>query len=126
MNSASEKLEWLRFHAGLGPSLGATHQPAKVSVTQQFRPYTGRLDTALLRDVVELARAVELGSAGDKDIRVSAALALWVLTNIVERWVLDAGGMLQRNNLIQPSDTAVVRKWVSDLHDIGCQLLEGH
>lgn len=126
MKPEMQTLEWLRYHAGLlsRPPL-ASHASAK-RVTDQFRPYAGQVDSGILREVSELARAVEAESLVDPTIGVPAALALWMLSDTVERWALDAGGMLQRNSLISTSDSAIIREWVVEIHDIGCRLLENH
>ena len=126
MISNISTLHALQFHAGMRSDWPEQLSDPGPRITQHFRPFTGSVDPAALERVADLARAASKAASSDDSLRVPCALAIWVLTETIERWALDCGGMLQRNHLVTESDQNIIRSWLSELHEIGCLLLEGH
>lgn len=122
MSDTKKLLHNLQFHAGIAAKPTEDHLLPRVA--SQFRPYKGTVDTALLAVVRDLARDFESASLGENAARAAGALAIWVMLNTVTSWVLDAGGMLQRNKLISKEDASLVREWVFEVEEIGYRLLD--
>lgn len=82
------------------------------------------MDEALLAKVRDLATALESSASRDVAARTVGGLAIWMMVDTISSWVLDAGGMLQRNKLISKHDESLVRQWVYEMKEIGFRLLD--
>lgn len=122
MSDTEKLLLNLQFHAGFVAQAAEDHVLPRVAT--KFRPYSGAVDVGLLESVKELAKDFETASLGDNAARTTGGLAIWMIVSTITSWVLDAGGMLQRNKLIDECDASLVRDWLFELEQIGFCLLD--
>lgn len=89
----NEALERLKFHA----------DPEPGSFLEMLRPYRGVVREEVLTDVMNCLRACAPMVGADQLPR-DLVCALWAISRLGRSWALDPGGMLRRNDLIEPAD----------------------
>ena len=89
----NEALERPKFHA----------DPEEGSFLEMLRPYRGILREEILTDVMDCLRACA-PMVGEDQLPRDLVSALWAISRLGRSWALDPGGMLRRNDVIEPAD----------------------
>jgi hypothetical protein len=90
-----------------------------------LRPYTGLREENFLQ-VLGAIIALAPHLAGRLVLERRLIYGLWELISLARSWGLDPAGMLQRNRLLTPAETARLGLWVECLEMAVSRLLRGN
>jgi hypothetical protein len=89
-----------------------------------LRPFSGLREENFLQ-VMDAIIALRPDLMGRQEWDVRLVAGLWGLVVTARNWGLDPGGMLQRNRLLSPADTELLRLWVYCIEIAIARLLRG-
>src|SRR5262245_47937090 len=88
---------------------------------EMLRPYCGLRDE-VLKDVMDALRNC-LPKLREERVSRELVAELWAISRLGRSWALDPGGMLRRNDLIEPADQKKLWDFLEDFdHAVFAQL----
>ncbi|MED4732262.1 hypothetical protein P9597_29990 [Aneurinibacillus migulanus] len=89
-----------------------------------LRPFCGELNE---RNFHELMEIIEVLADEFRKAEVNRDIlsCLWSICQLARAWAIDSSGMLQRNNLITPEQSALLEEWLDMISYAVMVLLEG-
>lgn len=107
-----EAIRLLEFHC----------QPGPRSFVGSLNPYSG-LQEGSYQEVMAALRVLA-PEFREKTIDREVIFQLWFICHTSRAWGLDPDGMLQRNKLLNPQDTAILEQWIRSISWAVLNLLE--
>lgn len=100
------------------------HEKMQHSFLGILRPFCGELNE---RNFHELMEIIEVLADEFRKAEVNRDIlsCLWSICQLARAWAIDSSGMLQRNNLITPEQSALLEEWLDMISYAVMVLLEG-